>query len=161
MLIVSRTKNEWIVLGSAWVCVLAILGRKVRLGIVAPGEPVHRGEVYDAIVLKKDGSLHSKVGTGTGCLVLSRREDEAIIIGPLMTRQANRVVTVVEIRGNKVRIGCDAPREVPIHRGEIFLANVCQDLEIPFPQEGTWTDLTHREQVLEHMPEKVLKQMGY
>ena len=47
-------------------------------------------------------------------LVLSRRRDESIIIAD------NIVVTVVDIRGDKVRLGIDAPSEVPVHRQEVF-----------------------------------------
>jgi carbon storage regulator len=47
-------------------------------------------------------------------LVLSRKKDESIIIND------NIVVTVVEIRGDKVRLGFDAPKEVPIHRREVY-----------------------------------------
>ncbi len=46
-------------------------------------------------------------------LVLSRKSDEQIIIG------GNITVTVLEIRGGKVRLGFDAPKEIPIHRAEI------------------------------------------
>lgn len=49
-------------------------------------------------------------------LVLSRKKNESIIIDD------NIVVTVIEIRGDKVRLGIDAPREVPIHRSEIHEA---------------------------------------
>jgi carbon storage regulator len=47
-------------------------------------------------------------------LVLSRQSDETIIIGD------NIRVTIVEVRGDKVRIGIDAPRDVAVHRQEIF-----------------------------------------
>ncbi|WP_166830113.1 carbon storage regulator CsrA [Thalassoroseus pseudoceratinae] len=47
-------------------------------------------------------------------LVLSRKKDESIVIND------NVVITVVEIRGDKVRLGIQAPREVPIHRQEVF-----------------------------------------
>ncbi len=47
-------------------------------------------------------------------LVLSRKKDESIIIND------NIVVTVVDIRGDKVRLGFDAPRDVPIHRQEVY-----------------------------------------
>ena len=49
-------------------------------------------------------------------LVLSRKRDEKIIIGE------NIVVTVVEIRGDKVRLGIEAPSEVPVHRHEVWEA---------------------------------------
>ena len=49
-------------------------------------------------------------------LVLSRQRDESIIIGD------NIVVTIVDVRGDKVRLGIDAPREVSVHRREIYEA---------------------------------------
>jgi carbon storage regulator len=49
-------------------------------------------------------------------LVLSRQRDESIIIGD------NIVVTIVDIRGDKVRLGIDAPREVSVHRREVYEA---------------------------------------
>lgn len=49
----------------------------------------------------------------TGMLVLSRQRDESIIIGD------NIKITVVDIRGDKVRLGIQAPREIPVHRLEI------------------------------------------
>ena len=48
-------------------------------------------------------------------LVLSRETLESVHIGD------NIVVTVVEIRGHKVRLGFEAPRDVGIHRKEVFL----------------------------------------
>lgn len=47
-------------------------------------------------------------------LVLSRQSDETIIIGD------NIRVTIVEVRGDKVRIGIDAPRNISVHRQEIY-----------------------------------------
>lgn len=49
-------------------------------------------------------------------LVLSRQRDESIIIGD------NIVVTIVDIRGDKVRLGIDAPSEIPVHRREVHEA---------------------------------------
>lgn len=46
-------------------------------------------------------------------LVLSRKAGESIVIHNMVT------VTIVEIRGDKVRLGIDAPREVSVHRSEI------------------------------------------
>ena len=49
-------------------------------------------------------------------LVLSRHRDESIVIGD------NVVVTVVAIRGDKARLGIDAPVEIPVHRREVYEA---------------------------------------
>lgn len=47
-------------------------------------------------------------------LVLSRKKNESIVINDDIT------IVVVEIRGDKVRLGVEAPKEVPVHRREIF-----------------------------------------
>lgn len=49
-------------------------------------------------------------------LVLSRHRDESIMIGD------NVVITVVDIRGDKVRLGIDAPQHIPVHRREVYEA---------------------------------------
>ncbi|MEX1111957.1 MAG: carbon storage regulator CsrA [Candidatus Andersenbacteria bacterium] len=49
-------------------------------------------------------------------LVLSRKKDEKIIIGDSIT------LMVIEIRGDKVRLGIEAPKEVSVHREEVYLA---------------------------------------
>ena len=49
-------------------------------------------------------------------LVLSRKKNESIIINDHIT------VTVVEIRGDKVRLGIDAPKDVTVHRREVYEA---------------------------------------
>ena len=49
-------------------------------------------------------------------LVLSRKKNESIVINNDIT------VTVVEIRGDKVRLGIVAPKEVPVHRQEVYEA---------------------------------------
>lgn len=46
-------------------------------------------------------------------LVLSRKKNEAIVINSEIT------VTIVEIRGDKVRLGIVAPKEIPVHRQEV------------------------------------------
>ena len=47
-------------------------------------------------------------------LVLSRHRDESIMIGD------NVVVTIVDIRGDKVRLGIEAPTDIPVHRQEVY-----------------------------------------
>jgi carbon storage regulator len=46
-------------------------------------------------------------------LVLTRKAGERIVIGE------NIVVTIVESRGDRVRIGIEAPQHVPVHREEV------------------------------------------
>lgn len=48
-------------------------------------------------------------------LVLSRRKGERIVVGDLVT------VSVLDIRGGRVRLGFSGPAEVPIHREEVFV----------------------------------------
>lgn len=47
-------------------------------------------------------------------LILSRRKDESIMIGEDVE------LIVVEVRGDRVRLGIAAPRELPVHRREIY-----------------------------------------
>ena len=49
-------------------------------------------------------------------LVLSRQRDQTIMIGDDIE------ITVVDIRGDKVRLGINAPSEVPVHRKEVYEA---------------------------------------
>ena len=46
-------------------------------------------------------------------LVLSRKKNEVIVINNNIT------ITIVDIRGDKVRLGVEAPKEVPVHRLEV------------------------------------------
>ena len=49
-------------------------------------------------------------------LVLSRHRDESIMIGD------DVIITVVDIRGDKVRLGIQAPQDIPVHRQEVYEA---------------------------------------
>ena len=49
-------------------------------------------------------------------LVLSRRRNEKIVIGDDIT------ITVLEVRGDQIQLGIQAPRSVPVHRWEVFRA---------------------------------------
>ncbi len=49
-------------------------------------------------------------------LVLSRQRDQSIIIGD------NIVITIVDVRGDKVKLGIEAPREISVHRQEVYEA---------------------------------------
>jgi carbon storage regulator len=60
-------------------------------------------------------------------LVLSRKRNESIVI------DGSIVLTVVDIRGDKVRLGIEAPKHVPIHRSEVYEA--LQKLRTDLPTE--------------------------
>ena len=47
-------------------------------------------------------------------LVLSRKKNESIVINDNIT------IVIVEIRGDKVRLGVEAPKQVPVHRREVY-----------------------------------------
>jgi carbon storage regulator len=51
-----------------------------------------------------------------GMLVLSRHKEESIMLGD------NIKIMVLEIRGDKVRLGIEAPRDLPVHREEVYKA---------------------------------------
>lgn len=68
-------------------------------------------------------------------LVLSRKKNESIVINNEIT------IVVVEIRGDKVRLGVEAPKEVPVHRREIYdaILRACDegDESSESPQSGS------------------------
>ncbi len=70
-------------------------------------------------------------------LVLSRQRDESIIIGD------NIVITIVDIRGDKVRLGIDAPTEIPVHRQEVYEAIQRENLRASQIQPKDTQGLTH------------------
>jgi carbon storage regulator len=68
-------------------------------------------------------------------LVLSRHRDESIMIGD------DIVVTIVDIRGDKVRLGIDAPTAIPVHRQEVFEAIQRENRKASQLQPGDTRDL--------------------
>ena len=80
-----------------------------------------------------------------GMLVLARKENEEIVIGAGLIR-----VVVIEIRGDKVRLGVDAPRELGVHRKEVQEAiNAVKQGRIA----ETRDELDHRENQHPEIPE--------
>ena len=63
-------------------------------------------------------------------LVLSRKKNESIVINNEIT------IVVVEIRGDKVRLGVEAPREVPVHRREVQDAITRHNAAVAAPVAG-------------------------
>jgi carbon storage regulator len=57
---------------------------------------------------------HVVIQAGTPMLILTRRVSEAIKVGE------NISITVLSVKGNQVRIGVDAPKDIAVHREEIY-----------------------------------------
>lgn len=64
-------------------------------------------------------------------LVLSRQKDESIMIGDDVE------ITIVDVRGDKVRLGINAPRNITVHRKEIYLAIQKEKEENKHPAPAT------------------------
>jgi carbon storage regulator len=83
-------------------------------------EDARNGRIGGVRSLKRGRVLAADTGNTWGelraMLVLSRKKIESIII------DENIVITIVEIRGDKVRLGIEAPKEIPIHRSEVHAA---------------------------------------
>jgi carbon storage regulator len=75
-------------------------------------------------------------------LVLSRQKDESIMIGDDVE------IVIVDVRGDKVRLGINAPREISVHRKEIYLAIQKEKLEAgtgaaPIQKDGNGDGKAH------------------
>ncbi len=71
-------------------------------------------------------------------LVLSRQKDQTIMIGD------NIEITVVDIRGDKVRLGITAPSQIPVHRKEVYEAIQDENREAANITLEDITDVTKR-----------------
>lgn len=113
MLVFSRKKNESIVIDDAiTVVVVEIQGDTVRLGISRPRDvPVYRRELPPSEDVE---SFRNYGGKTTRMLVISRKKNEGVCIGN------DVVIAIVDIRGDKVRLGIEYPREVAVHRKEVY-----------------------------------------
>lgn len=69
-------------------------------------------------------------------LVVSRRAGESVAIGDEV------VVTVLEVRGDVVRVGIDAPRSIPVHRAELLAQLESSNQEAASPSDETVESLT-------------------
>jgi carbon storage regulator len=77
-----------------------------------------RPDAFDVVGGRADRRGRVKI-----MLVLSRKKNESIVI------RDDIVVTVVEIRADWVRLGIEAPKEVPVHRREVYESIKESDLE--------------------------------
>ena len=64
-------------------------------------------------------------------LVLSRQRDESIMIGDDVE------ITIVDVRGDKVRLGINAPKHIPVHRREIYNAIQREKTKEAQPESNT------------------------
>ena len=69
-------------------------------------------------------------------LVLSRRAGESIVLGDDIT------VTILEVRGDLVRVGIDAPRSLKVHRAELLVQLEASNREAASPSEDTVASLS-------------------
>ena len=120
MLVLSRYRNEVITIGNdIRVAVAEIRGAKTRIRIEAPPEvSIYREELYEAIQCGTSRWQRTTIpmlapGKNQG-LILTRKTDEAIRI------EDDIRLVIVEIRGDRVRIGIEAPRSVSVHRQEVY-----------------------------------------
>ena len=82
-------------------------------------------------------------------LVLSRQRDESIMIGDDVE------ITIVDVRGDKVRLGITAPKQIPVHRREIYDAIQREKAqkaagESETPESKGQAEKTAEEQAKEH-----------
>ena len=68
-------------------------------------------------------------------LVLSRRAGESVVLGEDIT------VTVLEVRGDVVRVGIDAPRSLKVHRAELLAQLEQSNRQAASPSEDTVANL--------------------
>ena len=84
-------------------------------------------------------------------LVLSRQKDESIIIGDDIE------ITIVDIRGDKVRLGIAAPIEIPVHRKEVYEAIQRENVQAAQVEPG---DVANVNQVIPHKRRKPNRASG-
>jgi carbon storage regulator len=53
-------------------------------------------------------------------LVLSRKPQESVVVGGSVNSEPTMIVTVLEIRGQRVTLGFDVAKEIPVHRQEVW-----------------------------------------
>ena len=139
MLVLSRKVNETIIINdNIVITVVDIRGDKVRLAIEHPREmPVHRREVLQELPGETGEHLPdiAKYSGEPTTLVLSRKTGESIVIASVI------VVTIVDIRDDIVRLGVECPKDLPIHRSEVWDA-IQREKAIESPTETHQADLS-------------------
>ena len=115
MLVLSRKKNEALVINdNIFVTVAEITGDKAAFSLTLP-------EGTSCVGREAGGPPYAERPVDPSRIVLER--DQVIAIGETIR------VTLVDIRGDKVRLGVDAPTEIPVHRWEVFEAIRRENME--------------------------------
>jgi carbon storage regulator len=86
-------------------------------------------------------------------LVLSRQRDETIIIGD------NIEITVVDIRGDKVRLGVSAPKEISVHRKEVYDAIKRENREASHAEAAASATMTIYEVSLKSLKAELIREI--
>ena len=84
-------------------------------------------------------------------LVLSRQRDESIMIGDEVE------ITIVDVRGDKVRLGITAPKRIPVHRREIYDA-IQREKAAAEASESAPDEKAEPDEKTEKAPEKVAEE---
>jgi carbon storage regulator len=53
-------------------------------------------------------------------LVLSRKSQESVVVGGSVDSEPTLIVTVLEIRDGRVKLGFEVPKDIPVHRQEVW-----------------------------------------
>lgn len=171
-LVIRRTKNEIVSIGqNLQIRVIEVKGSHIKLRIQAPDNvPVWRREIEEKLPEEGRGAYSVNLpapeylGKDFGGLIISRKEKEQVAIGfDEQTQGPQIVMTVLEVYGGRVKLLFEAPRNIPIRRGEIegiqpprseAREDVKEALEI-------WKDIRRDEEarlqaaetITEHLPE--------
>ena len=116
MLVLTRRINETIKIGNdIEIMVVEVRGDRVRLGFTAPQDvKIWRAEVYDIAIANSIRPIIFPQAAKAGMLILTRRIGETVMVGDEIE------ITVVDIRGDRVRLGFTAPNDVKILRAEVY-----------------------------------------
>jgi len=85
-------------------------------------------------------------------LVLSRQRDESIMIGDDVE------ITIVDVRGDKVRLGITAPKQIPVHRREIYDAIQREKAQKAEAEGGSQSETPAPKDQAEKTPEEQAKE---
>lgn len=120
MLILTRRIGERLIIDDEIVVgVLGVMGNQVRMNVDSPKNWwIYRKDIADRIEAGEGLSPNGESASERGNLVLTRKIGEVICMGT-----EDKVVieiTILGIKGNQVRIGVEAPKDMAVHRESIW-----------------------------------------